>query len=452
MPQTQLPCPQCGRPVVADVTQLFDIGADPSLKNEFLSGQANMAACQSCGYQGPVSIPLVYHDPEKELLLTYFPPELRIAMNQQEQVIGPLIRKVVDNLPPEKRKGYLFKPQTMLTFQRMMEVVLEADGITPEMMKRQQERLQLLQRLIPMDEASRKVVVGQEAGLIDEEFFQMMNSVVQITASQGDQNGAKALVALQQFLFENTEKGKELKVQVDEAQAAIKSLQEASRNGGLTQEKLLDLIVDAPTHVRLMTLVNYAFQGLDYTFFALLKQRIEAASGEDKQRLMDLRDSVLEMRQTIEKEMAEQTQAMRDIINEIIETDPIEEAVGKYAQVINQTFVDILQEEIERAHQAINLDRSDKLQRLMDIINEATQAPPEIQLAQELLSANSDEELEAMLAERDEQINSELAQALGMLVQQVGERDDIDEDTKARLQNVYGKVLRISMKKNLSKN
>ncbi|NSW53974.1 MAG: hypothetical protein HPY85_15845 [Anaerolineae bacterium] len=452
MPQTQLPCPQCGRPVVADVTQLFDVGADPGLKNLFLSGQANLAACQNCGYQGPVNLPIVYHDPAKELLLTYFPPELHIPMNQQEQVIGPLIRKVVDNLPPEKRKGYLFKPQTMLTFQRMLEVVLEADGITPEMMKRQQERLQLLQRLIPMDESSRKHVVAQDAALIDEEFFQMINSVLQITASQGDQNGAKMLAELQQFLFANTEKGKELKAQVDEAQAAIKSLQEASRGGGLTQEKLLDLVVAAPTQVRLMTLVNYAFQGLDYTFFALLKQRIEAASGEEKQRLTGLRDRLLEMRQQIEKEVAEQTQAMRDIINEIIESDPMEEAVGKYAQAINQTFVDVLQDEIERAHQAINLDRSEKLQHLMDIITEATQAPPEIQLAQELLSADSDEELEAMLADHDDQVNSELAQALGMLVQQVGERDDIDQDTKDRLQNVYNKVLRISMKKNLSKN
>ncbi len=51
MPQTQLPCPNCGQPVVADVTQLFDIAQDPELKRLFMSGQANMAACQSCGYQ-----------------------------------------------------------------------------------------------------------------------------------------------------------------------------------------------------------------------------------------------------------------------------------------------------------------------------------------------------------------------------------------------------------------
>ena len=450
MPQTQVSCPQCGRPIIADVTQLFDVGVEPELKNQFLSGQANLAACKACGYQGPINVPMVYHDPAKELLLTFFPPELRIPMNQQEQIIGPMIRRVVDNLKPEQRKAYIFKPQTMLTFQRMLEVVLEADGITPEMMKRQQERLQLLQRLLPMAEDSRKVVVAQEASIIDDEFFQLLSSLAQMTAAQGDQNGARLLATLQQFLFENTEKGRELKTQVDEAQAAIKSLQDASRNGGLTQEKLLDLILAAPTEIRLMTLVNYAFQGLDYTFFALLKQKIEAAEGDEKQRLVVLRDRLLNMRQEIEKEMAAQTQALRDLINEIIGTDPMEEAIGKYAQLINQTFVDVLQEEIQRAHTSIDLDRGDKLQKLLDIITEATKAPPEIQLAQELLSAESDEELEAMLADHDAEIGAELAQALGMLVQQVGEREDIDVHTKERLQNVYGKVLQISMRKNLN--
>jgi hypothetical protein len=50
--------------------------------------------------------------------------------------------------PPEKRKSYLFRPQTMLTQQRLFETILEADGITPEMIKSQQEKLHLLQQLL----------------------------------------------------------------------------------------------------------------------------------------------------------------------------------------------------------------------------------------------------------------------------------------------------------------
>ena len=451
MPQTQLPCPNCGRPVVADVVQLFDVGQDPELKRLFMSGQANLADCQYCGYQGPVHVPLVYHDPEKELLLTYFPPELHAPINQQEQVIGPLVRRVMESLPPEQRKAYLFKPQTMLTFQRMMEVVLEGDGITPDMMKRQQERLQLLQRLVQISPESLPQVVDQEAALIDEEFFQMLNSIVQMTASQGDQNSAQALSALQQFLFDHTEKGQELKAQVEEAQAAIASLQEASKSGGLTQEKLLDLVVAASSEIRLITLVNYAYQGLDYTFFSLLAQRIEVAEGDEQARLMELRDRLLEMRQEIDKEIAQQTESIREMITEIINTEPIEQAIGKYAQQINQGFVDVLQDEMMRAQEELNLERGKKLQKLMDIIDEASKPPAEILFAQELLSAESEEDLDAMLAGRDEDVNAELAQSLGMLIQQTEGRQDIDQETMERLQMVYGKVLKISMKKQMAK-
>jgi len=451
MPQTKFACPQCGLPIVAEVNQLIDVGQQPELKRQLLSGQANLAVCQSCGYQGPIQSPIVYHDPAKELLLTYFPPEMHVSPPQQEQIIGPLIRRVVDNLKPEQRKAYLFKPQTMLTYQRLLEVVLEADGITSEMMKRQQDRLNLLQRLVGMEDDSRKHVVEQDMHLVDEEFFQMLNSLVQMTMAQGDENGAQVLMGLQQFLFENTPKGKELKSQVEEAQAAIQSLQDASKDGGLTQEKLLDLIVDAPSDIRLVTLVNYAFQGLDYTFFSLLAQRIEQASGEERERLTQRRDKVLEMRQEIERELAEQTEEIRKLINEIIAAEAMEEALMKHANQINQAFVEVLQSELQLAQQKLQIERANKLEQLLDLILEASQPPAEIVFAQSLMETEDEAELDALLKENDEKVDDQLAQTLGMLIQQVEAREDIDEDTKKRLETIYGKVLKITIRKNMAK-
>jgi hypothetical protein len=451
MPQTKFACPQCGLPIVAEVNQLIDVGQQPELKRQLLSGQANLAVCQSCGYQGPIQSPIVYHDPAKELLLTYFPPEMHVSPPQQEQIIGPLIRRVVDNLKPEQRKAYLFKPQTMLTYQRLLEVVLEADGITSEMMKRQQDRLNLLQRLVGMEDDSRKHVVEQDMHLVDEEFFQMLNSLVQMTMAQGDENGAQVLMGLQQFLFENTPKGKELKSQVEEAQAAIQSLQDASKDGGLTQEKLLDLIVDAPSDIRLVTLVNYAFQGLDYTFFSLLAQRIEQASGEERERLTQRRDKVLEMRQEIERELAEQTEEIRKLINEIIAAEAMEETLMKHANQINQAFVEVLQSELQLAQQKLQIERANKLEQLLDLILEASQPPAEIVFAQSLMETEDEAELDALLKENDEKVDDQLAQTLGMLIQQVEAREDIDEDTKKRLETIYGKVLKITIRKNMAK-
>src|SRR5690606_15501370 len=128
--------------------RLFDLSSNPQAKESLLSGSANNFQCPNCRYQGVYPTPIVYHDPDKELLLTYFPPELHTPVTEQERTIGPLIKKVMDDLPPAKRKAYLFKPQTMLTRQRLLETILEADGVTPEMMKAQQEKLLFLQQLV----------------------------------------------------------------------------------------------------------------------------------------------------------------------------------------------------------------------------------------------------------------------------------------------------------------
>jgi hypothetical protein len=126
-----------------------------------------------------ISQPIVYHDPAKELLLTYFPPELNMPVNEQERIIGPFITKVTNSLPQEKRKAYLLRPQTMFTLQTLVEKVLEADGITKEMLQAQQQRLNLLQRLLGAPENSVEEIAKQEDKLIDRDFFMIAGRLME---------------------------------------------------------------------------------------------------------------------------------------------------------------------------------------------------------------------------------------------------------------------------------
>src|SRR5690606_21689341 len=144
----------------------------------------------------------------KELLLTYFPPELHTPVTEQEKTIGPLIKKVMDDLPPEKRKAYLFKPQTMLTRQRLLETILEADGITPEMMKAQQEKLLLLQQLVNITPESLPEQIAEYDEKIDEELFILLSRLAQASAAAGDQQSVQALSNLQQALLQHSTVGK----------------------------------------------------------------------------------------------------------------------------------------------------------------------------------------------------------------------------------------------------
>src|SRR5512136_3498137 len=148
MPQTQIACPRCKQMITANVEQLFDVSSDPGAKQRLLGGVSNVARCPYCGYEGRLATPIVYHDADKELLLTYFPPELGMPVNEQEKLVGPLITQVTNRLTPEKRKAYLLRPQSFLTYQSLIERILVADGITPEMIQAQKKRVSLVERLL----------------------------------------------------------------------------------------------------------------------------------------------------------------------------------------------------------------------------------------------------------------------------------------------------------------
>jgi hypothetical protein len=201
MPKTRINCPNCHQPVVADVEQLFDIGVDASAKSRLLSGATNMIRCSACGYQGNLATPVVYHDPQKELLLSFVPSELGLPMNEQERIIGPMINKVVSDLPQEKRKGYLFRPQTMLTFQGLIERILEADGITREMLQAQQQRMNLLQRLMEASSDDvRAEIAKQNDNLIDGDFFNLLRRIAEMAAMNGDRESTSQMSNLQKQL------------------------------------------------------------------------------------------------------------------------------------------------------------------------------------------------------------------------------------------------------------
>ena len=204
MAQTTTPCPRCGGQMIADVQQIFDVGQDPMDKERLLRGAANVAMCPSCGYQSGIAMPMVYHDPEKELLLTYFPAEMNMNIDEQEKIMGPLIKKVVDSLPAEKKKGYLFQPRKMLTYETLINTILEADGITKEMLDEQRYKGELLRRLLQTSPDALVEVIHQEESHMDQTFFMMLSSAMQGALQMGDKKTLEALQALQKVLFTET--------------------------------------------------------------------------------------------------------------------------------------------------------------------------------------------------------------------------------------------------------
>ena len=448
MAKTQTNCPRCKQPIIAEIEQIFDLNTDPAAKQRLLSGTVNFIHCPACGYEGMVGTSIVYHDPGKELLLTFFPPEMGVPINEQEKQLGTLINRVLNSLPAEKRKAYLLQPQSMLTYQTLLEKILEADGITKEMLDQQQQRLRLLQRLISSPKTDLPNLIKQEESLIDISFFSILSRLIQSSVSQQDEKTNQELLELQKLLFEQNNIGKQLSIQAKDTEDAIKALQEASKDG-LTREKLLDLIINSSNETKVSTLVGLARSGMDYSFFQLLSNKIDSAIKEEKQKLLDLREKLLKLTEEIDKKVQEQYEETKKLIETIISNTNIEESAEKNLSRVDDLFVQVLENELALARKNANLDRISKLERIMIIIEKASEPPAEVKLIQEFLSTKNDQDLTQKINENLEKITPELVDLLNNVLAQT-EGKNQDPQIIDKLKEVNRAVLHASMQKNLN--
>ena len=450
MPRTRISCPNCRQPVIAEIDQLIDVGQDPSAKQRLLSGAFNLIQCQVCGYQGGAATVLVYHDPAKELLLTYVPSEMALPMSEQERLLGALINQVVNNLPQERRKAYLLRPQTMLTVQGLVERVLEADGITKEMIQAQQQRLNLLQRLAGASSPEVQAdIAHQEDKLIDGEFFTLLHRLMEAAAAAGDQASAKKLEELQGTVLRETTFGKELMTQSQEVQAAVQDLQSFGKE--LTREKLLELMINAPNETRLQALVSLTRPALDYSFFQILSERIDRARGDGRNRLVDLRASLLEQTQEIDKQVEAHRAETRQLLDMILNAPEPEATLMQNLPVIDEIFMKELQSAYDAARQQGDRDKLAKIQKVIDILNQLSKEPLEIQLIEELLDVPDDDQQVAtwrrLLEKSPEMVTDNFLSALAGIAAQVQESGD--PVLAQRVMNLNRLVIRFSMEREM---
>ncbi len=451
MPQTQISCPRCRQMIPANIEQLFDVTHDPASKQRLLGGQSNYARCPHCGYEGRLATPIVYHDNDKELLLTFFPAELGLPLNEQEKMIGPLIKQIVDRLPSEKRKGYLFSPQANLTYESMMETILGKDGITPEMLKGQQERVQFMEKLMQVTSKDvRLELIKQNEKIIDEQFFALFSRIAQNAMQSGQEPIARALIEIQTQLLEETAYGRQLKESVAEMEAAQQVLQEAGQS--LTREKLLDFVIEAKSDSRIRAYVSMARAGMDYIFFQNLTERIEKASPEEKAWLEGIREKLLFFTNEIDKQMEARLKQAQKFVETILEQPDIEKATQANLDNFSQDAVEVVNQMLKQASEANDYTRMGKLQKMVQVLQSASAPPPEVAFIEQLLQAPDEASMEQMLTENDAMVNQQFVDALSGLVTQMESQPDNSEakDMAGKLTEIYKVALKRVMKKNLA--
>lgn len=447
--KTTVACPNCRLPVPVVLEQLFDVTQDPEAKRRFLSGQFNLINCPSCRFQGQAASILVYHDADKELLLSFTPMGLGLPQAEQERAVGKLVNEVINKLPQDRRKGYLLNPKPAFTLQGMTDRIYEADGITKEMLDAQRAKAQLMQRLLTATDEQIKTLVAENDAQIDETFFQILAASAQAAAAGGNEAAAQRMVDVQNKVLAASSFGNQYRERQARVEAAVRELQ--ALGDKLTPDKLMELILKAESDDQVAAYVSLARPLVDYAFFESLTRRIDRAAGDEKARLTQRRDLILRMTQDIDAAAKARLQETTALLRKLIDAPDLERALREAAPQIDETFLAVLNENIAAAQKAGRLEVVARLTAISDGINRLIQesAPPEIQFVNELLDLPTEAEAEAALEARASEITPELVSTLNYLAENL--RQSGRADMADRLEKLYGVALGAVMSANWKK-
>jgi len=429
-PATTITCPQCQNRIHAKVEQLMDVASDPSVKQRLLSRNFNIIECPLCSFHGMASVPLIYHDPAKETLLTFTPPELNLTLDQKESMLGGLTRTLLGNIPTQERKAYLLQPQEMLSMDGLINAVLAGEGVTPEMIEKQRAQTQLIQDLATTSKTNLPDLIKENDEQIDAQFFHILDAIKQQYAGQTDSPITQELQHLEQHLLSHSTFGRETSSRLQAFQTAATELESLGEN--LTRETFVELVADAKDPHHITSLITLARPAADYEFFILLTAKIEDSDTQERQRLEATRSLVLETVQKIDAAAEEQSKIAINLLDKLLHMEDIEAAIKENLSEIDETFLMVLQQRIDSESRNKNPKLTNQLEELQRNIMQAIHdsAPPEIQFINELLSTKTDEDAATLIKQRLPEITDKTLAAIHRAIEQFRQRGQTDVANK----------------------
>lgn len=420
-------CPSCGTQFNTEVLRTIDVGQNPQHKQQFLGGQLNQATCPRCGNGGMLSLPLLYHDPGNELALVFLPANLDLPEAERQRLIGSMTGEAMMSLPREQRKGYLLQPQVFLRMDALIRRILEADGITEEMLGAQQARLELIDVLLSAedDEDRLKALAMEHRQELDYEFFHTLTASLEAAQLDEQTEVAERLLELRSTLLQLSDVGRTSRAR----QETYEALQE-----GIGREELVERVIAADDEAQLRGIASVARSLLDYQFFLMLSQRIDSADEEEALRLRELREQLLTLIEELDLETEAAVQRSSDVLQTLLESDDREAAVRDHLAEIDDLLLALLSANIREAEAKGETETAAELREvwkaIVDILEEAM--PPDIQLINRLLSAETEEERQALFEGQPELITPEFVDLMGTMADDLVERGQLEAGQSLR--------------------
>lgn len=433
--RTTIQCPNCRQPVAATLENLIDVDSDPEAKARLLTGRTNSVQCASCGVVSMVAAPLLYHDGGKQLLISFLPMELGLPQDQQEKIVGDLMRELTATMPKESIKGYLFQPRRALTMQGLVDQILQADGVTPEMMEAQRATVRLVETLLSTPDSGLQDFVQQNDAQINAQFFQAIMVMAQRAAQEGRPDLAERLLTLQNQVAELSTFGRQLIEQSQIQQTVVREVASALDALGQQAQRsdFLDLAIQfSGDEQRLQALVGLARPAFDYAFFQDLTLKIGQAPAGERDKLESLRKRLSELTAMVDQQAQLAVQGAVQALQAIVNSPDPAQAIEDNIDLIDDTFMAVLSANIEEAQRRGDISASARLKQIYDQIVSALQSnmQPELLFVNELLSTENDEQARKLISERVDEFGApilDVMDAVGQVLAQHGDNAMIEK-------------------------
>jgi len=144
----------------------------------------------------------------------------------------------------------------------------------------------------------------------------------------------------------------------------------------------------------------------------------------------------------------EQEDLAGQLLDEIIKQDNIEEATMQALPSINEIFLEVLRKRIQLARKEEDQAQLDKLQKITNTIQKISAPGANIELIETLIQAEDESAIDAILNENGDEITDDFMQFLMNLLNQTQQQEG-RQATAEKLQKIYRRALRFTMKRNL---
>lgn len=421
----QLACPNCRTPIRAQVFTVVDVGVTPELKNYLLAGQLNTVACQNCGYVSMLAAPLVYNDPAKQLFLVHFPQQLNAKPDEQERFIGDATSALMRSVPADVPKGYLLAPRRFLTMNSLIEAVLEADGITKEMIEAQRKRVDLIGQLADAyveNEEQLPALVEEHRAELDQEFFATLSAFAAASAQSQDDDSGRILVELRDKLVELTGFTGQLEGEFadDEQDPSVDEV--LTRLLEVSDEELEPAVTDMRPLI-------------DYGFFEAWTDQIDAAAARgDTARaewLTERRARILATVEELDRSARELFEAGATLLKQVLAAPDAEAELRANHERIDEAFLLVIEANMAAAERGGNSDIVARLEEIRSLAIRVAEESlsPEERLINRLLQAESQPAASTLLRQNPDLVNTDFVKRLNTLAtefEQQGRQEPAD--------------------------